>query len=81
MEPRTATYRSDLEARLASALEAALHARNTSAALHCLHGYVELGEAVPAEAALRRIVVVPVVSRLVSEHKKQHARPGVYVDD
>jgi hypothetical protein len=38
--------------------------------------YVELGEAAPAEAALRKVVVAPVVARLVTEHKKQHIRPG-----
>jgi len=79
MESRTEAYRSDLETRLSSALEAALQVRNTSAALACLHGYVELGEAAPAEVALRRIVVAPVVSRLVSEHKKRHTRPGEHV--
>ena len=76
MEPRLAAHRSELERHLSSALEAALQGRNTAAALHCLHGYVELGEAGPAEAALRRVIVAPVVTRLVLEHKKMHVRPG-----
>jgi hypothetical protein len=76
MEARTSSYRSQLEARLQSSFEQALSQQNLTAALHCLHGYVELGVAGPAEATLRRVTVKPLVARLVTEHKKVHVRPG-----
>ncbi|GAX80853.1 hypothetical protein CEUSTIGMA_g8288.t1 [Chlamydomonas eustigma] len=76
MEAHTSGYRSQLETRLQSSLEQALSQQNLTAALHCLHGYVELGEAGPAESTLRMVVVKPLVARLVAEHKKVHVRPG-----
>jgi hypothetical protein len=71
MESRAAGYRSALEARLGGALTMALQATPVAAApaLHLLHAYVELGDAAPAEAALRRVVVAPLVARAVAEHK------------
>lgn len=76
MEPRITAYRTELESHLGSTLESALQQQATSAVLHCLHAYVELGEAAPAERALRRVVVSPLVARLVSEHKQQHTKGG-----
>lgn len=69
MESRTQGYRSTLEARLSSALVMALERRQTPAVLHLLHAYVELGDGAPAEAALRRVVVQPLVAEAVADHK------------
>ncbi|KAG2428415.1 hypothetical protein HXX76_011535 [Chlamydomonas incerta] len=43
--------------------------RNTAAALHALHAAADLGEAEAAEGAVRRVVVAPLVERLITEHK------------
>lgn len=43
--------------------------RNTAAALHALHAAADLGEAEAAEGAVRRVVVAPLVDRLIAEHK------------
>ncbi|PNH09416.1 Conserved oligomeric Golgi complex subunit 2 [Tetrabaena socialis] len=64
LEPRIAAHRSALRGRLSGALTAALADRNTAAALHALHAAADLGEAGPAEAAVRSVVVAPLVDRL-----------------
>ncbi|KAG2451026.1 hypothetical protein HYH02_004295 [Chlamydomonas schloesseri] len=43
--------------------------RNTAAALHALHAAADLGEVEAAEGAVRRVVVAPLVERLIAEHK------------
>eukprot|EP00798_Chlamydomonas_sp_ICE-L_P020243 gene20243-26994_t len=74
MEPRIMSCRNELEQHLAMALESSLKERQHAAALHCLHAYVELGDARPAEATLSRVVVGPLVQKIVTQHKKSHPR-------
>ncbi|KAG2501945.1 hypothetical protein HYH03_000443 [Edaphochlamys debaryana] len=83
LEPRIASHRAALRGRLSAALSAALGAlpgsqgggplkrgpTNTAAALHALHAAADLGEAEAAEAAVRSVVVAPLVDKLISDHK------------
>lgn len=73
LEPRIASHRASLSGRLSSALSAALARRNHPAALHCLAAYADLGDAAPAEAAVRSVVVAPLLDRLIREHKAHGA--------
>ncbi|GFH07758.1 uncharacterized protein HaLaN_02607 [Haematococcus lacustris] len=72
LEPKVAAARAELSAHLATALEAALLAGSHAAALHCLHAYAELGQAGPAEAAVRKLVVAPAVESVLHDHKAVH---------
>ncbi|KAL6757491.1 hypothetical protein V8C86DRAFT_2624124 [Haematococcus lacustris] len=72
LEPKIAAARAELAAYLATALEAALLAGSHAAALHCLHAYAELGQAGPAEAAVRKLVVAPAVESVLHDHKAVH---------
>ncbi|EFJ51678.1 component of oligomeric golgi complex 2 [Volvox carteri f. nagariensis] len=82
LEPRIAAHRAALRSRLATALALALAPappgegsaapsgpRSIAAALHALHAAADLGEAATADAAVRSVVVAPLVERLVGEHK------------
>mmetsp|Transcript_18657 Transcript_18657/g.40080 ORF Transcript_18657/g.40080 Transcript_18657/m.40080 type:complete len:830 (-) Transcript_18657:232-2721(-) len=74
MEPRIQSYRTELEGHLNKTFVACLQQRNHAAALHCLHAYLELGDAAPAENALRTVIVAPLVAKHMADYKQQHPR-------
>ncbi len=69
LAPRISAHRTALSGRLSSCLSAALASGNTPAAVHALHAAADLGETAPAEAAVRTVVVGPLVEKLIAEHK------------
>ena len=63
-----------LDRALQHLLLEALAAKQWGPAGHCLHGYVELGEAGRGEEALRSGLVRPIITALVGEVKGAAAR-------
>eukprot|EP00878_Enallax_costatus_P031231 GHUV01034134.1.p1 GENE.GHUV01034134.1~~GHUV01034134.1.p1 ORF type:complete len:298 (+),score=135.09 GHUV01034134.1:1420-2313(+) len=71
LERRVMGCRMNLDKQLQAALLAALRAHNWSAAVHCLRGYLELGEPGRAEEGLRAGLVGPLVADIVTQVKRQ----------
>lgn len=71
LERRVTGCRVNLDKQLQAALLAALRAHCWSAAVHCLRGYLELGEAGRAEQGLRAGLVGPLVRQVVAQVRQQ----------
>lgn len=69
---RVAHARGGLIQRLREALRAALSQRAWSAAQHCVHAHVELGEPRPVEEAVREIIVRPLVRHATAHFRAEH---------
>ncbi len=76
LEQRISQARAQLESHLAAVLTQALQQQHWSAASHCLHGYVELGDPSKGEQAIRSVLVAPLVGRVIREYKRAHATEG-----
>lgn len=77
MDRRIQSARAQLTSHLSAALAAALAARNWTAAGHCLHAYVELGDVAAGEATLRTALGAPLAAEAVREAKARLAAdPG-----
>jgi len=80
MDRRIKSARAQLLSHLAAALAVALAQRRWQAAGHCLHAYVELGDARAGEATLRAALAAPLAGEAVREAKRRIAAdPGVCV--
>jgi hypothetical protein len=77
MDRRIQSARLQLGSHLSAALTAALMQHRWQAAAHCLHAYVELGDAAAGEATLRSALGAPLAADAVKEAKQRLATdPG-----
>lgn len=74
MGRRISQARAQLDSQLEVLLTLALQQHAWGAASHCLHALLELGEGAKGAAALRSVLVAPVVAAALAQHKSGEGR-------